>query len=843
MKKILSLFVLLLFLYTNFFAQIRIREITSNLPSQTIQYSNTETRKIISLNNNWIFKQKDSENNGVKINIPSVYNSDDEMVFQKTLDITHFDIVNNVFRIHFLGISYSADIYLNDIIVYKKAGGNIPFVVELSNDIFNIDGENNLKLVIKKELDSQNSIPLFQRFLFPKNSGGIVRDVFLEVIPANNLELIDYTTQITNNYKSAQLDFKFNLNKNPTTEINNYKIAISLSNSNNEIVSTKRWNVNPKLEQTSISLSIANPKFWTPKNPSSYIAEVKLFSNDSLIDLSKKQIIISKLTSRSDGLFLNGKPFEIKGVTYIASSNEFGELISYSDLKKDLQIIKELGVNSVRFAKATPHPFALNICSELGLLPFVEIPLNSPPEMIVKNVNFSKRALRFANEFAKAYSTYSPLFVMGVGSGYNANSSVHSELIKKIATSIISKQNIVTYASFNGVPKSKIKGLDLYGVEVFNNFSNLENTISESSISKNNIFISGATYPNYNGNSNGYLNQFSLEAQAKFFEQTISLSNTDKLSGFFLNSMFDYFGDFNSLYTKYSSNNLYKIGILGVDKNINRIGYNVIKSRLKNSKRVTIPIGNTKDNSPMLFIIVGLILSVLTGVLINSKKKLREDAMRALLRPYNFFADIRDHRIISGFATVVLMLMLAGSHSLLIINLLYYFRTSIVFENVLIALGLPSLLSSISYLAWNPLDGFIVFSLIGVIFFLAISLIILLTSFFIRIKIYFQSIFFTVIWAVLPLAILLPFAMVLYRILSANIINPYIYGFLAIYFLWIVRRIISGVAVVFDISAGKTYLYSVIIVAVSFGIILSFFQYFYSSIYYIIDVFNKANLV
>ncbi len=43
----------------------------------------------------------------------------------------------------------------------------------------------------------------------------------------------------------------------------------------------------------------------------------------------------------------------------------------YQKLKEDLQIIKNLGVNSVRFAKSTPHPFALNICQELGLFAFV----------------------------------------------------------------------------------------------------------------------------------------------------------------------------------------------------------------------------------------------------------------------------------------------------------------------------------------------------------------------------------------------------------------------------------------------------------------------------------------
>ncbi|MDA3861430.1 MAG: hypothetical protein PF445_09405, partial [Melioribacteraceae bacterium] len=675
MKKILSLFILLFLLYANFSAQIRIREITSNLRTN---YSNTETRKIVTLNQDWTFAPKGSLEDGVSINVPSTYNSDDEMVFQKTLNLSQFDIANNNFRIHFLGISYSADIFLNNIIVYKKAGGNIPFTVELANDLISTEDENILKVVVKNQLDSQNSIPLFQRFLFPKNSGGIVRDVFLEIIPKENIQLDKYLTTITNDFKSAQIDFTFNSNTGLAEEASKYRVEVAIIDDREKIVSTKNWELKQDSKQTSISLNIFNPKIWSPKNPTHYIGEFRLFRNDSLVDLSKKQISITKLENRPEGIFLNNEKFEFKGVTYIHSNNEYGKLISFPELKKDLQIIKEMGINSVRFAKATPHPFALEICSELGILPFIEIPLNSAPELIAKDANFVKRSERFIDEFVKSYDNYSPILIVGVGSGYLSNSSIHAELIQRFCKVVHSNKNVLTYASFNGFPQTKIKSLNLYGIELFTDFDILENSLSDLSIEPSKVFLSEATYPNYKGSSNGYLNKFSLEAQAKFFEKTIDLSSSKKLSGFFLNSMFDYYGDFSSLYTKYSDNNLYRIGILDVNKNTNSTSYKLIRSKLNNGKKIKIPLGSTKDTSPILFIIIGLVLSVLTGVLINSKKKLREDATRAFLRPYNFFADIRDHRIISGFATIILMLILAGSHSLLIISLLYYFRTNII---------------------------------------------------------------------------------------------------------------------------------------------------------------------
>lgn len=839
MKKFLFAFFILL--NANFFSQIRIKEIISNPPPNSTHFSNTITRKIIPFNQNWTFAKVDSDEKGVKLNVPAIYTSNEVVVFQKRIDLSSFNIKNNVFKIHFLGIINSADILLNDVIIYKKAGGNIPFEIELPSDLITKDAKNILKVVVKSELDSQISIPLYQRFLFPKNFGGIVRDVFLEVIPKNNLEIVGYTSNIDDNFRSAQVNFQFKANFKQNKQEQKYTVEVSIKDSSN--TNSVKKEISSNSENNSISINIANPKIWKINSPNQYIAEFRLLKNDSLIYLIKKKISVAKFESRPDGIFLNNSKFDFKGVTYIPSSKEYGELISYSDLKKDLQIIKNLGINSVRFSKTTPHPFALEICSELGLIPLIEIPLNSPPKLLLKDENFSNRVESYLSEFVKSYSKFSSILVVGVGSGFLPNSPIESNLIQRLSKTVHNYGNVLTYASFDGIQETTIEDLDLYGMEIFSDLVPFENNLSNSEIKLSNIFISEATYPSYNGSTSGYLNPFSYEAQAKYFENIIDFSNSKKIGGFFLNSMFDYYGDFSSLYAKYSGSNLYKIGILGVDKNINRASYNVINAKINNSDRITIPLGTTKDDSPMFFIIVGLVLSILMGILVNSKKKFREDATRAFIRPYNFFADIRDHRIISGVSTVFLMFILAGAHSLLIINVLFYFRDNILFERFLLAFGKPLFISAISYFAWNPVEAFFSIFAITVLLFLFVSAIVLLTSFFIRIKIYFQNIFYTIVWAVLPLALLLPIKMLLYRILLANIINTYIYFFLVFYLLWIIHRVVKGVYVIFDITAGKAYLYTFFITIILFGSIMLYFQSNYSTVYYLINVFNQANLI
>ncbi|MCK5456329.1 MAG: hypothetical protein KAI45_04325, partial [Melioribacteraceae bacterium] len=646
--------------------------------------------------------------------------------------------------------------------------------------------------------DSKSTIPLHQRFLFPKESGGILREVFLEVIPKEHLELLDYSAEFNKKLTSAKINFNFSTDYiYEKGDRSKYRLMVTLVDDAGNIAYERKLIPDKTKKIASHNINLRNINLWSPEKPNNYAAKFSLTKNDSVVDEIQKNIILFKLENNETGLKLNDQKLTLQGVTYIISDENFGSLIGYQKLREDLRIIKNLGVNSVRFAKSTPHPFALNICQEFGLFAFVEIPLNSFPENFANDSNFNDRVKDYFKDLYHSYSNHSAVLGIGLGSSYLADSSPQSELIAELLK-IVKNKNKLTYASFIGFPEKEIENLDLYGIEIYSpDMNQVEKQIESSitSLGANKVFISSATYPSYNGNTNGYLNEFSIEGQAKFFEETINLSKTLKSAGFFINTIFDYYGDFNSLYTKFSTNNLYQIGILGADRNINRIGYNVIKSKLKKANRITIPLGSKTDDAPLFFIFMGLGLSVLMGVLVNSKKKFREDALRALLRPYNFFADIRDHRIMSGVHSAILMVILSGAHALLLNNLFYYLRTNLFIDKLLLAFGNPSIIDFVSYFAWNPIEAYFLLFVISLLLFLAVSIIIKWASFFIRTKIYYRNIFFTIVWAFLPIVILLPLTMVLYRILETEMINNYLYMFLFLYFAWTLQRIIKGVYV------------------------------------------------
>jgi beta-galactosidase len=289
--------------------------------------------------------------------------------------------------------------------------------------------------------------------------------------------------------------------------------------------------------------------------------------------------------------------------------------------------------------------------------------------------------------------------------------------------------------------------------------------------------------------------------------------------------MYDFTGDYAPFYSGFNKNNLYHIGILPNDSSASRISANLIKSKLLGGSRVSIPIGSKKDDSRFFFILVALAISAIIALLINSKRKFREDASRALIRPYNFFADIRDQRILSGFHSNILMVLLASSNALLVTILLYFLKNNVLIEKFILAFGSHKLSAIVSFLAWHPIKAFGYLFAVSIVLFILVSFVVHLFSFFVRNRVQFSSVYFATIWAFLPLALLLPLEAALYKLLLTHDFNFIIYIFLSLFFVWNVQRFIKGIYVIFDVRPIFVYLFSfVFFVIVSLGAI-SYLQY------------------
>ncbi|MEW6196483.1 MAG: hypothetical protein AB1521_15140 [Bacteroidota bacterium] len=785
--------------------------------------------------------------------MPALFNGSDELIFETNLQFSREEILTNSIKLILLGINYSVEVFINNLSIFKRAGGEIPFEIEIPKDILQFDTLNKLKLKINGKLDPITTIPTLQRFLFPKKNSGVVRNVYLRFSPMTHFDNLVCDYKLDGKLLNADVNLSFDLRNIPESfngsdSKESMKIKINLHQKNSDGKDFNQEFAIDERDKKNLSknyrLNFPNPVLWSPNEPNLYTLSLELYKGKVLIDKTSRDIAFYSLISSQEGLSFNNEAFAFKGTTYILNESLQLYRTASEKIKEDLTLIKNTGFNAVRFSKSFPNPVAVKLCQELGLISLIELPINSIPEEILSQNEFKLRAALRFNELTKSYQQFSNTILFGLGSSYLSDSEITLDFLNHVIKQ--KGKNHLYYASFIGIPGKLIEGIDLYGLEIFSTpIGHLSEALQQQNevLSSKRFFFSEITYPNYFGNSSGYLVKNSSEAQAKYFENVIDLSIKNKTGGFFINTFFNYSGDFGSLYAGFDKNNQYKIGILQTNPNLNSITYKVIRAKLNNDEPVTVPIGSVKDENKLFFILVALGLSVVMALLINSKKKFREDCTRALIRPYNFYADIRDHRILSGIHTIVLSFIEIGSISLFFTIIFYYVRTNLLFEKLLLSFGEPKIISYFSLIAWNPEKSFLYLCIALFILLFLFAIIIKAASFFVRTRISFGNIFFTIIWALLPFTILLPVELIFYKILASGNANTIIIVFLLVFMFWIFLRIMKGIHVVFDTRPFPVYFYGITLALLFF---FSFFLYYHlhnSCVYYLLNSLRQHQLM
>jgi len=818
----------------------------------------TDSRQVVLLNGKWnVYPSNKEKEKKVSVNVPSVFDGEAELVFEKGFNISEKDLINNSFELVFLGLNYRADISINEIIIYRHAGGEFPFSVELTRDMLRSDSPNLLSVRLFYQLDSETTIPLKQRYLFAKNYGGIVHDVYLYKKPAINISKLSTSVGVNESGSYATIKLTSSVIDNSVQEnfqsldniANLYLKTIVTSPSLDDIVTIPVTEFNLKRNKEIIlekEVRINNPVLWSPAAPELYNIRLELWQADKIVDIVERSEAIYKVEVSGNSFRLNNQDYKIVGATYIPSFDSFGDLVNYDQFEKDIRLIKETGFNAIRISKTVPHPYILYLCDHYGLLAFIELPIGMLPDKISQDPNFAERCRYFISSYINAYKKYSSVIGMGIGSSYLYAYDSHRALLSSLGEQIKANTDWITFASFGNMQIDAINNIDMYGIELLNKLpSDLQKEINDlqSKLGIGHVFISEATYTVNSGNTDGYVNKYSYEAQAKYYSDLIDYSQNNPLAGYFINSITDIDGDYASLLSGYDYNNTYKFGLVGENRATNRIAYKVVSSKLNNTEKVTIPIGSTRDDAPMVFILFGLMLALFMGVLVNSGKKFREDASRALLRPYNYYADVRDQRIMSPYHTAFLGVIIVIVNALVLSNMLFYLKTNVVFEKILLSFGSPVLIDVVNYLCWNPFNAIVWITVFGILLLLIVTLLIKFASFFIKQRVYLVSVYFAVIWAFLPMVFLIPLGIVLYRVLIANIVNIYIYISLFVLTIWVIHRLLKGIYVIFDSNPGTVYFYNIIFILFVLGGVLAYYEINNAAIQYILFTFKQYSIL
>jgi hypothetical protein len=205
-------------------------------------------------------------------------------------------------------------------------------------------------------------------------------------------------------------------------------------------------------------------------------------------------------------------------------------------------------------------------------------------------------------------------------------------------------------------------------------------------------------------------------------------------------------------------------------------------------------------------------LLLLLFLLINLDRRFRDHAGRSLFRPFNFFADIRDGRVMPNGPTTLLAFTMSGAIGIAVAAILHGFgRQPGAIQKI--AEFLPQSL----YFSKGGSDDAAPLIFFTSCAFLAICLLALILRFcaiFVKGRIYFGDTYNVAVWSLLPVSFLLLFDPILPRMdmdRSTEILSLVI---LLVIFLWSYFRIMKGTGVLFDIYPTRIYVYGAALLAI-----------------------------
>ena len=336
-----------------------------------------------------------------KINLPHTWNNLDgqdggsdyyrgKCFYRKKLTINKEE--NKDYYLEFRGVNSIAEVFVNGVSVAYHEGGFSTFRAKIT-DAINL-GDN--EIIVSADNSANDRVyPQMADFTF---FGGIYRNVYLLEVSSDRFDLDYYggegvtITPIVNNDGSANI------------LINAY---LTGSNESNEVVCNVLYNeeivVSETKKATSVTefdLKIDKPVLWDGiENPELYLAQIYL-KNEKEIDSRSIKFGIRTMSADKDGFILNGRRYPLHGVSRHQDRQDMGWAITEKEHKEDMDLISELGANTIRLAHYQHDQYFYDLCDEYGMVVWAEIPyisshlangdenaISQMKELIIQNYN------------------------------------------------------------------------------------------------------------------------------------------------------------------------------------------------------------------------------------------------------------------------------------------------------------------------------------------------------------------------------------------------------------------------------------------------------------------------
>lgn len=328
--------------------------------------------------------------------------------YERDFDVPEFDRASEQVYLEFQGVNASANVFLNGTQVCSHDGGYSTFRAEITDFL----AEKNHLIVEADNSVNDRVYPQKADFTF---YGGIYRDVELVIVNRCHFDLDYYGDpglRVTADVKGKDgtvriqtfLDVsqakagwehggdkeKYGSERRPEGQ----EIRVTVLDAEGAEVASG--------DGSDCTLAVSDIHLWDGiRDPYLYKAVARLYRNGQVVDeISSRFGFRSFSVDPQKGFFLNGRSYPLRGVSRHQDWKGIGNAISREHHKKDMELIREIGANTVRLPHYQHNQYFYDLCDEYGIVVWTEIPyisehlpngrnntVSQARELVVQNYN------------------------------------------------------------------------------------------------------------------------------------------------------------------------------------------------------------------------------------------------------------------------------------------------------------------------------------------------------------------------------------------------------------------------------------------------------------------------